>query len=59
MTRQSMRIVRADAVAGGLGHDAFGDGKAGLGGIGDAAFVERKADDVGARSGRPAERSHP
>ena len=39
--------VRADAVAGGLGHDAFGDGKAGLGGIGDAAFVERKADDVG------------
>ena len=40
--------VRADAVAGGLGHDAFGDGKAGLGGIGDAAFVERKADNVGA-----------
>ena len=40
--------VRADAVAGGLGHDALGDGEAGLGGIGDAAFVERKADDVGA-----------
>ena len=40
--------VRADAVAGGLGHDALGDGEAGLGGIGDAAFVEREADDVGA-----------
>ena len=40
--------VRANAVAGGLGHDALGDGEAGLGGIGDAAFVERKADDVGA-----------
>ena len=40
--------VRADAVAGSLGHDALGDGEAGLGGIGDAAFVEREADDVGA-----------
>ena len=40
--------VRADAVAGGLGHDALGDGEAGLGGIGDAAFVECEADDVGA-----------
>ena len=40
--------VRADAVTGGLGHDALGDGKAGLGGIGDAALVEREADDVGA-----------
>ena len=40
--------VRSDAVAGSLGHDAFGDGEAGLGGIGDAAFVERKSDNVGA-----------
>ena len=40
--------LRADAVAGGLGHDALGDGEAGLGGIGDAALVEREADDVGA-----------
>ena len=40
--------VRADAVTGSLGHDALGDGKASLGGIGDAAFVERKADNVGA-----------
>ena len=40
--------VRADAVAGGLGHDTLGDGEAGLGGIGDAALVEREADDVGA-----------
>ena len=36
---------------GGLGHDALGDGEAGLGGIGDAALVERKADDVGAVMG--------
>ena len=40
--------VRSDAVAGSPGHDALGDGEAGLGGIGDAALVERKADDVGA-----------
>ena len=40
--------VRSDAVAGSLGHDALGDGEASLGGIGDAAFVERKADNVGA-----------
>ena len=43
--------VRSDAVAGGLGHDALGDGKASLGGIGNAAFVEREADDVGAVMG--------
>ena len=40
--------VRPDAVAGSLGHDVLGDGEASLGGIGDAAFVERKADNVGA-----------
>ena len=40
--------VRSDAVAGSLGHDALGDGEASLGGIGDAAFVEREADDIGA-----------
>ena len=40
--------IRSDAVAGSLGHDALGDGEASLGGIGDAAFVERKADNVGA-----------
>ena len=40
--------VRADAVAGSLGHDALGDGEASLGGIRDAALVEREADDVGA-----------
>ena len=40
--------VRADAVACSLGHDALGDGEASLGGIGNAAFVEREADDVGA-----------
>ena len=40
--------VRSDAVTGSLGHDALGDGEASLGGIGDAAFVECEADDVGA-----------
>ena len=43
--------VRADAVARSLGHDALGDGEASLGGIGNAAFVEREADDVGAVMG--------
>ena len=43
-----MRMRSGRCRSGGLGHDALGDGEAGLGGIGDAAFVERKADNVGA-----------
>ena len=40
--------VRSDTVARSLGYDALGDGEASLGGIGDAVFVEREADNVGA-----------